>query len=253
MMRMTAARESNQAENCVENATRVVICEAEQLFREGLRLLLSSAGLEISQTASCLSEWDGEADVVIWGVSGHTDAAPQLTRLLEARGRAAATRFVVVADGANSQLIRQLAASGVDAVLSRDISGQILHRALDLVMLGQQLFPAAVLGEQDGSIAFNPGLSVSPVPGTPGTPSLAERIGPAVGLAFSDRELEILTCLVAGSPNKLIARDLKITEATVKVHIKNLLRKIGANNRTQAATWSLANGFVPAALPKAGS
>jgi hypothetical protein len=46
-----------------------------------------------------------------------------------------------------------------------------------------------------------------------------------------------------GDSNKMIARELGITEATVKVHLKGLLRKIGAGNRTQAAIWAMNNGF----------
>ncbi|HSK41020.1 MAG TPA: LuxR C-terminal-related transcriptional regulator, partial [Arenibaculum sp.] len=42
---------------------------------------------------------------------------------------------------------------------------------------------------------------------------------------------------------KTIANHLNITEATIKVHLKSLLRKISASNRTQAAIWALNNGF----------
>jgi two-component system nitrate/nitrite response regulator NarL len=41
-----------------------------------------------------------------------------------------------------------------------------------------------------------------------------------------------------GTPNKVIARNLDITEATIKVHVKAILRKIGVANRTQAAMWA---------------
>jgi len=58
---------------------------------------------------------------------------------------------------------------------------------------------------------------------------------------LSDREAEILQCLVNGASNKAIARDLKIAEATVKVHIRGLLRKMQLQNRTQAAIWALNN------------
>jgi two-component system nitrate/nitrite response regulator NarL len=59
------------------------------------------------------------------------------------------------------------------------------------------------------------------------------------------REFEILRHLASGRPNKVIANDLNITEATVKVHVKGVLRKIGAANRTQAAIWALHNGLKP--------
>jgi two-component system, NarL family, nitrate/nitrite response regulator NarL len=55
---------------------------------------------------------------------------------------------------------------------------------------------------------------------------------------LSNREAEILGRLMRGEPNKVIARKLALTEATVKVHIKAILRKIGAANRTQAAMWA---------------
>ncbi len=60
---------------------------------------------------------------------------------------------------------------------------------------------------------------------------------------LSNREMEILHCLVNGEPNKVIARALGITEATVKVHLKNLLKKINVVNRTQAAVWAIKNGI----------
>ena len=45
-------------------------------------------------------------------------------------------------------------------------------------------------------------------------------------------------CAISGEPNKVIARQFDVTEATVKVHVKSILRKIGAANRTQAAMWA---------------
>lgn len=58
---------------------------------------------------------------------------------------------------------------------------------------------------------------------------------------LSPAEKEVLLQVVEGRPNKVIARHLSTTEATVKVHLKNLLRKIRVENRTQATIWALAN------------
>jgi two-component system nitrate/nitrite response regulator NarL len=60
-------------------------------------------------------------------------------------------------------------------------------------------------------------------------------------LQFTERELVILKGLANGLPNKVIAKSLAITEATVKVHVKTVFRKIRAKNRTQAAVWALKN------------
>jgi two-component system nitrate/nitrite response regulator NarL len=60
---------------------------------------------------------------------------------------------------------------------------------------------------------------------------------------LSDREAQILDGLVKGHSNKVIARVYDITEATVKVHMKSILRKIRVDNRTQAAIWALEHGY----------
>lgn len=52
---------------------------------------------------------------------------------------------------------------------------------------------------------------------------------------FSRREAEVIEKLMAGKPNKIIAFELGISEATIKVHMRNIMRKLGATNRTQAA------------------
>jgi two-component system nitrate/nitrite response regulator NarL len=64
---------------------------------------------------------------------------------------------------------------------------------------------------------------------------------------FSPREASILQLLREGAPNKLIARQLSLTEATVKVHLKSILRKIRVNNRTQAAVWAMQQDALLAA------
>jgi len=60
---------------------------------------------------------------------------------------------------------------------------------------------------------------------------------------LSEREEQVLTDLVKGLPNKMIARKRDIAEATVKVHLKSILRKIRMANRTQAAIWAIENGY----------
>ena len=63
---------------------------------------------------------------------------------------------------------------------------------------------------------------------------------------LSGREAQVLEGLVKGEANKVIARSCGIAEATVKVHIKSILRKIRVGNRTQAAIWALKSGHAAA-------
>src|SRR5690606_31857815 len=66
----------------------------------------------------------------------------------------------------------------------------------------------------------------------------------AAGRALSERETQILDCLLSGYSNKMIAKRLEISEGTVKVHLKGILKKINVQNRTQAAIWALNNGIA---------
>ncbi|MCB1769911.1 MAG: two-component system response regulator NarL [Candidatus Competibacteraceae bacterium] len=62
---------------------------------------------------------------------------------------------------------------------------------------------------------------------------------------LTEREREILALIAVGYSNKLIARRLKITEGTVKVHVKHLLQKLHLNSRVEAAVWAVRHELKP--------
>ncbi len=75
----------------------------------------------------------------------------------------------------------------------------------------------------------------------------AEARGPAImaeDLPLTARELEILQLVASGSTNSYIARKLWVTEQTVKFHLRNIFRKLGVANRTQASHFAHVNGLV---------
>ena len=81
----------------------------------------------------------------------------------------------------------------------------------------------------------------------------ATKVRPARPL--SGREVDILHWITQGDSNKQIARRFDIRDTTVKVHVKAILRKIGARNRTEAATWVLRHGLpdpAPVREPNGG-
>ena len=61
---------------------------------------------------------------------------------------------------------------------------------------------------------------------------------------LTDREIEVLMQVAAGNANKMIAGHLDISEETVKAHMKNILAKLGANDRTHAVTIALKRGII---------
>ena len=76
-------------------------------------------------------------------------------------------------------------------------------------------------------------------------PVVAERLAERMGASeLTVRELEVLQEIVKGKANKEIAKSLRISEATVKSHINNILGKLGVTDRTQAATRALQRGIV---------
>jgi two-component system nitrate/nitrite response regulator NarL len=123
--------------------------------------------------------------------------------------------------------------AGLDGYLLSDLSPAALVQSLQLVLLGEKVFPTSLAALLVSGLTDN----VVTMPGG--------------GRGLSEREGQILRFLVHGESNKMIANHLGITEATVKVHLKTVLRKIGALNRTQAAIWALNNGLDQASAVRA--
>jgi DNA-binding NarL/FixJ family response regulator len=71
---------------------------------------------------------------------------------------------------------------------------------------------------------------------------LAEHVTDGI---LTEREIEVLRRVANGTSNKIIADQLNVTESTVKAHMKNILSKLGANDRTHAVTIALRRGFLP--------
>ena len=261
---------------------RIMVIDPRQLIREGFERLLRRPLFNVVTTGRTLEEAFNsadmaQADVVVLSHSSEAEVEAQLAALRHRPAEPHRPRFVLVTEIEEPYLLRQALESGVDALLSKDISSRVLQRSLELVALGQRLFPVSLLNS-----ASDASQSTVPSSSAPGcaTPETAEpELKPAPGLitvsaplvstmpkfgaqppparpdpvspgpheraALSARENQILEYLVRAFSNKAIALELKITEATVKVHIKALLRKIRASNRTQAAIWALSRRRVP--------
>ena len=244
---------------------RLAIVDSNQLFREGLKHLLRRPRFAVLATAPTLAEMfsdaaaSGTLDLVICGVNADEEAEAQIASVREHAAKLSAPRFVFLVATPTPDFLRQAVASGVDALLSKNISSEVLHCSIELVMLGQRLFPVLLAHslEKDAS-ATSPPLADTPLALPGEVPAAVVKLDvakPAArlelvasdrrrGVVLSDREDQILRCLIRGLSNKGIARELTMAEATVKVHVKGLLRKIGAQNRTQAAIWAINNGYA---------
>jgi two-component system nitrate/nitrite response regulator NarL len=213
-------------------SSRTVLIEPSCLFRQGLKHLLADTRFAVEVEFSTIEQAVGDTVASGLVIIGTASTEPGgLQQLREAYSEA---RIVVLASDLTVDALRDAMNAGADGFLMNDVSPEALLQSLELVMLGEKVFPtnlAAML--LDLSNAPSPLNSVRGV--------------------MTPREHEILQALVTGSSNKMIANRLGITEATVKIHLKTLLRKIDVNNRTQAAIWAVNNGFsADGAVPTRG-
>ena len=117
-------------------------------------------------------------------------------------------------------------------------------KSIELVAMGETVFPPAFL-----SFALDTKSDHGRKAALPDENERAIFVTTedTVAPQLSPREKSILRCLIEGDSNKCIARKIDIAEATVKVHVKAILRKIRVQNRTQAAIWAMNHGALAVA------
>ncbi len=211
-----------------------LICD-NSLLRTGLQRILSGTPFALVEDGPATdprlgSEVAQGPALVILAVSLPSNRTPKMVR--QAKERYPATRIVLLADHIDFALVTQAREAGVDGFCLTGSSREVLVTTLEMVLLGETMLPGAVVRSIIDSMAPSSELeSASKVPEEPKASDPRAR-------SLSTREAEILSSLMEGTPNKLIARKLHVAEATVKDHVKAILRKIGAANRTQAAMWA---------------
>ncbi|WP_230532356.1 response regulator transcription factor [Microvirga roseola] len=135
--------------------------------------------------------------------------------------------LVILSDTKEPRQVVSAFKAGAQGFIATGTDPNVALRALSFILCGGTFFPPHAL-------AGLPQLSDTPT----GVQAHASP-GPHGALIASGnltvRQKEVLACLRLGKSNKLIARELHMQEATVKVHIRQIMRKLGAANRTQAA------------------
>jgi two-component system nitrate/nitrite response regulator NarL len=150
-------------------------------------------------------------------------------------------RIAIVADRYRPDELVSAFRIGANGCFVDVMTCDVFVRSLELVMMGETVLPPAflsyVFAPEDPQLGDD-----SHAESGDKTILVTEIDDPAPQL--SPREKLILRCLIEGDSNKSIARKMDIAEATVKVHVKAILRKIRVHNRTQAAIWGMNNGCL---------
>jgi len=237
-------------------STGTVIVGQRALFREGVAALLRHTPYKVIATAEQSSELrnvraSGSRTLVILGV-GETESASAVSENIKTlRSRFPDGTIVVIAETRSSASFQQIITAAPDGFVSNLKSRDVLLKLLDVVLLDQQVIvlsrpaPVAAAEEGDSGKGANGRNSVA----DDDRQCLSVRSVGAKDPQLSQREREILLRLAEGESNKQIARLCNITESTVKVHLKAILRKITVHNRTQAAIWAIAKGYHMMAVP----
>lgn len=234
-----AARDAGQPEvparKAPENKLPILVIESKSLLREALTSLLAQTRFWVvgsGPTLDAIPHTTEETPVFI--LIGAHDVAAVTAILEKCSARYPAARRVVLHECGVDQLV-QILKAGAHACLGHTATKKALLMALDAAMQG-----VTVLSSHLGFVEsehFGPHLHSEN--------EKEDRQGHSAEIEashkLSPREIAILDCLVHGDSNKAIARKFEIAEATVKVHIKAILRKLSAANRTQAAIWAIHN------------
>ena len=207
--------------------TRVLIIDDHPLFRRGVSQLLElNQGFELVGEAASGQEGIDLAkqldpdlillDLNMKGMSGLETLSTMRDLEIDAR------IILITVSNAPEDLVAAIRA-GSDGYILKDNDPDDILKLIDSAMHGRN--------------AISPELT-SLLATALREESVVEQRSQA---SLTERETAILKCLAAGMSNKLIARELDIMESTVKVHIRNLLKKLKVRSRVEAAVWAVGN------------
>jgi two-component system, NarL family, nitrate/nitrite response regulator NarL len=209
----------------MSEGNRILIIDDHPLFRKGVSQLIAMAphlqlvGEASSGESGVAKARELDPDLILLDL--HMKGMNGIDTLRAIRDAGVDSRVVILTVSDSADDLVAAIRSGADGYLLKDMEPEDLLAAIDQTLNG-----STVIGERlNGLLARAIREEAS-----------ANQRDSAT---LTKREQEILLGLVHGLSNKLIARNLDITEATVKVHVKNLLKKLGFRSRLEAAVWAV--------------
>jgi two-component system nitrate/nitrite response regulator NarL len=210
-----------------ETAT-IMLVDDHPLFRSGLRQLIAlEEGLQV------ICEYNNGADAIEGAIQHDPDliildlnmqGIDGLETVRQMRARGVTSRVVMLTVSDNEDDVLDAISSGADGYLLKDMEPEDIVTNIKQAALGQ-----LALSDRLTKVL----IQSSNKPKKPIQESPLKTL--------TSRELEILSLIAKGMSNKLIAHELKITDSTVKVHVKNLLKKLNVSSRLEAAVWMIDN------------
>ena len=212
---------------------RILIADDHRLIVEGVKLKLAELGndvefivaMDVEELRQVIRDEPAPSialiDLTMPGSDGHT-------HLIETMASLPGVPVLVLSGTEDSRLMRELLSLGVQGFIPKAYSPEVMLSAVRLVLSGGVYVPPMMLLE--GSVA--PDASAASRAET--TASLEERLRKLL----TERQIDVLRLLSQGKPNKVIARDLGISEGTVKIHLAAIFRALNVRNRVEAVVAS---------------
>lgn len=215
---------------------RLVLVDDQALFREGLRILLSqSPRLEIVAEAANGEEAIAAAKLHVPDIMLMDLRMPRLNGVEATRQIAQAmpqVRIIVLTTFEDDDEVYEAIAAGATGYLLKASPSERVIEAIELTARGESFIEPSVTAKLLTHFSRLASQQTRP----PAPPPLAEPL--------SSRELDVLRHLAHGHSNKEIAHELGIAEGTVKNHMSNVIAKLGALDRTQAALRARELGLI---------
>jgi DNA-binding NarL/FixJ family response regulator len=222
---------------------KILVVDDHPLILEALRLVLAQLEIRIEVFDAASAEAGRRL------IDEHPDASLALLDLtlpgadgfeLLADFRAAHPAVPVVVLSASERHVDVLRALDMGAMgyIPKRSANSVMLQALRLVLSGGIYVPAAAISADPGSVRPPPAAA----------PARARTTARELGL--TDRQSEVLGCILQGLPNKLICRRLDLAEGTVKIHVAAILRALNVHNRTQAVIEASRLGVTLDRLPR---
>jgi two-component system, NarL family, nitrate/nitrite response regulator NarL len=232
-----------------------IVIEPRLLVREALVSLMASHSYQVVGGVASTADIEDSllvADAPRLVILGPLPADEAASAAGSIRKLWPETKIILLFDRASSADFQTLLASEIDGCIPLFASPGTLIGTLQqiiaadlriLVLKTETCSMACTTGGQEesdelGLTSNNPARSDDAETG-----AIDRTISRRIPHGLSEREEEILKGVVRGHSNKMIARTCGVTDATIKVHMKSILRKIRVANRTQAAIWALEQGY----------
>jgi DNA-binding NarL/FixJ family response regulator len=224
---------------------RVIIIDEQPLYREGIRAALEQQEdcIIVGESTNAQGAYElvrtSNPDVALIN-AGLTTSDP-LEIAQQMRQIAPHTAIILLAPSEDEERLFQSIKVGVAAYYTRHITPEDLAEAIRKVSQGQYLINNDVLVVKPQIISrdLNPFRELVPAEEREVEVEVKEQHSP-----LSSREIEILDYIARGNSNKEIAKELKISDQTVKNHITSILKKLSVNDRTAAVVYALRHSWI---------